>query len=289
MKRVAGFLIVVGALFAAVTMLKRGSSETPTNRDTTALSVEERERIHQFWETYRRATEHRIAGRTPEAVEAYARALALNPEHHDALYYLGNMEFDRGNLAAAEHAWQRLIAIEPTSARAHVQLGILYFCVGEDEPLQPDRATAEFRRAAAINREETGPLLSLGEIALVQGDTGNAQYYFDAVIGSNYSSVEAHFYKGYMAWKSGAPARASALLAAAVSHARPATLKAEAPGEGDTRTGAAPMVRTPTRCGALRAPAAGLAELDADETGQVDTVYRAFDTVLRDVRTRLPR
>lgn len=288
MKRVAGFLVVVGMLFAAVTVLKRDSGTASDSADSTAVSAEERDRIRRFWDTYRRATDHRIAGQSQEAADAYARALAVNPEHQDALYYLGNMEFDLGNLAAAERAWQRLIEIEPTSARAHSQLGTLYFCVGEEQVLQPDRAIAEFQRAADLNREETGPLLSLGEIALVQEDMEAALEYLDAVIGSNYSSVEAHFYKGYIAWRSGTPEQASELLAAAVHHARPSAPTGEAPGEGDTRAGTAPMVRSPARCGAMRAHAAELAGLDADVTRQVGPVYRAFEELLRDVRRKLP-
>jgi tetratricopeptide (TPR) repeat protein len=288
MKRVAGFLIAVGVLFAAVTFLKSDSSETPADADSAEISVEDRDRIQRFWATYRRATDLRIAGHTEEAAEEYVRALALNPEHQDALYYVGNMEFELGNLAGAEQAWRRLVAIDPTSARAHSQLGTLYFCVGDENLLQPERATAEFERAAAINREETGPLLSLGEIALVQGNLENALYYFDAVIGSNYSSVEAHFYKGYIAWKSGAPEQALELLAAAVHHARPAAPSGDVPGEGDTRAGAAPMVRTPTRCVGMRARTNELAGLGDDVTRSFGRVYREFDEVVQDVRSKLP-
>jgi tetratricopeptide (TPR) repeat protein len=288
MKRVAGFLVAVGMLFAAVTVLKRDSGTASNSADSTVVSAEERDRIRRFWDTYRRATDRRVAGQSQEAADEYTRALALEPEHRDALYYLGNMEFDLGNLAAAEQAWQRLIEIDPTSARAHSQLGMLYFCVGEEEPLQHDRAVAEFQRAAAINREETGPLLSLGEIALVQEDMETALDYFDAVIGSNYSSVEAHFYKGYIAWKSGAPAQASELLAAATHHARPSAPTGDVPGEGDTRAGTAPMVRAPTRCGAMRAHVDELAGLDAEVTRHVGPVYRAFDELLQEVRKKLP-
>ncbi len=288
MKRVAGFLLAVGVLFVAVTVLKSRSSGTPGSVDSAGMSVEDRDRIRRFWETYRLATEHRIAGRSREAADAYTRALALNPEHQDALYYLGNMDFDLGNLAAAEHAWQRLVEIDPTSARAHSQLGTLYFCVGEQEMLQPERATAEFQRALTINREETGPLLRLGEIALVLGDLENALSYFDAVVGSDYSSVEAHFYKGYIAWKAGALDRASELLAAATRHAQPAEPAEGVPGEGDTRAGAAPMVTAPVRCGAMRARVDDLTALDEDVARRVGPIYREFDELLKDVRRRLP-
>lgn len=289
MKHVAGFLVVVVVLFAGVTLLKRGPSEPGAGLDSTELSAGDRDRIQRFWETYRRATEHRIAGRSAAAAEEYTRALALSPEHQDALYYLGNMYFDLGDLAAAERAWQRLVKIDPTSARAHSQLGTLYFCVGEEELLQPEKATAELERALAINREETGPLLRLGEIALVRGDLEKALSYFNAVVGSNYSSVEAHFYLGYIAWKAGAVGRASELLAAAARHAQPMEPAEGVPGEGDTRAGGAPMVRTPARCQAMQARLENLSRLDGDVARQVGTVYREFDELLRDVRRKLPQ
>jgi tetratricopeptide (TPR) repeat protein len=288
MKRLAGFLIAVGVLFGAVTLMKGRPAERTGAADSLNISPAERGRIQAFWETYRRATDHRIAGRLQEAADEYGRALTLNPEHEDALYYLGNMDFEMGRFGAAEQAWQRLIAVNPTSARAHLQLGTLYFCVGGEERLQPQRATTEFERAAAINREETGPLLSLGEIALVQGELDKAGGYFDAVIGSNYSSVEAHFYRGYIEWASGEPDEAQRSLAAAIEHAQPSAPSADTPGEGDTRTGSAPMVRSPTRCGALRAPASELATLDPEADLDAAEVYGAFTALLREVRSQLP-
>lgn len=288
MKRAAGIVIAIGALFAAATLLKSDSSGPSDAADATTVSAAERDRVRRFWDTYREATDDRVAGRYRDAADAYRRALALDPEHHDALYYLGNVEFDLGNLSAAERAWRRLIELDPASSRAHSQLGALYFCTGEDAMLRPDLAAAEFRRAAEINREETGPLLSLGEIALVRGERADARYYFDAVIGSNYTSVEAHFYKGYLEWKSGARAPASDLLTAAAGLARPAPPAGAVAGEGDTRTGTAPMVPERTRCGALRARVDELAALDAAAAGDLETIYRAFEELLAEVRKKLP-
>ena len=288
MRRAAGFVGVVAALFVVVTVLKHDAGPPASPIDSLAVSVGERDRIRQFWGVYRAATEHRIAGRPRDAAHEYRRALALDPEHLDALYYLGNMEFDLGSFAAAETAWKQLIALDPTSARAHAQLGTLYFCVGEGQMLQPEHALAELERAATINREETGPLLSLGEIALVQGDLERAHELLDAVIGSNYTSVEAHFYLGYLAWKSGVVAEAADLLAAAVRYAQPSAPVGEVAGEGDTRAGSAPMVRAPSRCGGMRAHTDELARVEGDMMQLVDPVYRAFDGWLEEARGSLP-
>jgi hypothetical protein len=289
-KRIAGFLLVVGVLFAVVGVLKSRPAHAPDMVDSTGISAGDRDRIRRFWETYRRATDHRVAGRSGEAEREYTQALALNPEHQDALYYLGSMHFDLGNLAAAERAWRRLVEIDPTNGRGHSQLGMLYSCVGAPASLQLASATVEFQRALSINREETGPLLHLGEIALLQGELARARSYFDSVIGSNYSSVEAHYYEGYLAWKTGASQRAAELLATAVRYARPSTPTGGVPGEGDTRAGQGPMVTIPTNCRPMRARMEDLRALDDDDVPRrVDHMYRELDDLLRDVRLRLPQ
>jgi tetratricopeptide (TPR) repeat protein len=265
-----------------------GSSRQATARGPAVTPAEDRNRVRRFWEAYRRATDHRIAGRYREAADEYTRALALNSDHHDALYYLGSVEFDLGDLPAAERAWLRLTEVDATSSRAHSRLGALHFCVGGDRMLELRRAAAEFERAAAINREETGPLLSLGEVALVRGDLEDARHYFDAVIGSHQTSLEAHFYEGFLAWKAGALAEASERLDVAAGLVRPAASGGRASGEGDTRGGVAPMTRAPTRCGALRARVVELATRDAVAADRVGSVYREFDAFLEEVREKLP-
>lgn len=286
MKWAAALLfLALGLSFAAIAVSKRASPDAAGNGDTSGVRPPERERTRRFWETYRRATGLRIAGRSADAAEEYARALALRPTHQDALYYLGNMEFDRGDPAAAERAWRRLVEVDPTNARGHSQLGLLYSCVGEPAFLRLEEAAAEFRRALTINREETGPLLHLGEIALIRDDLEQARAYFDQVAGSNASSVEAHFYRGYLAWKAGAESRAAENLAAAAAHARPASPVRAVPGEGDTRAGSEPMVTSSHRCRPMRAWMIAIAGLDAGTaTPRVGPVYGAFDARLREMR-----
>ncbi len=282
MRWIAGFLVVVVLLFAVVTLLKRGPRGALDDTETSRISTEDRERVQQFWETYRQATDHRIAGRLADAREAYTRALALNPGHQDALYYLGNMAFELGDLPGAERAWRRLVEVDPSNARGHSQLGVLYSCVGAPALLDLASADAEFRRALEINREETGPLLHLGEVALLRGDLEEARTWFEKVTGSNYTSVEAHFYRGYVAWKAGASRRATELLAAAVGFARPAAPAEGVAGEGDTRAGRRPMVAEPAAgCRPMRVRVEDLRALDdTDLSRGMDSVYRALDGLL---------
>jgi tetratricopeptide (TPR) repeat protein len=286
-RKVAGAVVGIAVLVAAVTLLRQQPAGEPGAVESASTSLEDRERLQRFWDTYREATALRIAGRPQEAAAAYRQALALNPDHQDALYYLGSMDFDGGDLAAAEQAWRRLVAVDPTNARGHSQLGLLYSCVGAPAFVQLDRAAVEFERALAINREETGPLLHLGEIALLRGDLEQARSYFDAVVGSNYTSVTAYVYKAYLAWKAGIPDQAATLLATAARHARDAA-PAAVPGEGDTRRGRAPMVTASATCRPTRVGMAGLARSEAEVARGADSLYRALDSLLDTGRRALP-
>lgn len=288
MKWIARALVVAALLFVAVTVLKRQAADESDRADSTAISVEARARVRQFWQTYRRATDLRIAGRPAEAAEAYAEALALVPGHEDALYYLGSMDFELGDLAGAERAWHRLVAVDPSNGRGHSQLGMLYSCFGKPALLDLGRAAGEFQRALAINREQTGPLLDLGEIALVQGDLAQARSYFDSVVGSNYTSVAAHAYRAYLAWKAGAASQAAALLATAAGHARANAPVAALPGEGDTRKGRAPMTTASAICRPMRVKVADLARPGDEIARGAEARYRELDSLLRDVRRSLP-
>jgi tetratricopeptide (TPR) repeat protein len=237
--------------------------------------------VRQFWETYRRATEHRVAGRTGDAMEAYRRAIELNPRHEDALYYLGNMELELGHFDEARSAWQRLADANPGSSRAHSRLGDLFACLEPGAPRDLARAEAEFRRALEINREETGPLLRLGEVTLIRGRLADAASHLDAVIGSNPRSVEAHFLRAYVAWKQGVPERGAALFGRAVELAKSAPAPQLAPGEGDAKGGLKPMVSQAARCRHFRAPIDSLSHAPISSVaGAMHRLYRQLDAEL---------
>jgi enediyne biosynthesis protein E4 len=260
----------------------------PVNQRLVVVEGEEigtaRERIRDFWALYREATLQRTARQTQAAAETYSRALALNPDHEDVLYYFGSMRFALGDFAAAEGAWRRLIARNPSSARTHSQLGSLFLCLDANAPFQLDSAETHLRRAYEINKEETGPLLHLGEAALVRGDLVTAGRYFNEVLGSHAKSAEAHFYAGYIAWKGGdtAGAREAFRLAVAASAARPPA--AGVPGEGDTKSGSTPMHAERLRCNQLAALTDGLR--GADVGREMTVRYHTLDGLLINARHR---
>jgi tetratricopeptide (TPR) repeat protein len=207
--------------------------------------------VREFWSRYRSATTARVEGRFGEARDAYRAALALDPRHEDVLYYLGNMELELGHYDAAELAWKQLVALNPASARTHSRLGDLYACPDSGALWNLGRAAAEFRRAAELNREETGPLLRLAEVAVLRAEWAAARSHLDAVIVTHPRSVEAHYLRGYVAWKQGRREAAAGELTRADSLARAAGAAQpaqQAPSEGDTRKGMTPLVVKRVRC-----------------------------------------
>ncbi|MEW6749708.1 MAG: tetratricopeptide repeat protein [Candidatus Latescibacterota bacterium] len=250
-----------------------------------ASSEAQRAAARRFWQVYAEATQARVA-RSPEtAVALYQEAVRINPGHEDALYYLGSALFETGRFAQAEDAWRRLVAANPASARAHLQLGMLYSCAVPGAPLDLDRAAAECERAMALNREETGAAARLGEVEVLRGEHPRALELLSGVARSNPRSIQARYLLGYLHWKAGRQAQSEAALDQAVALARtpatpqpqPGAAQATPPaGEGDTRKGA-PLLGGPApSAGPLAAAWGALAErpgarLDAGaEYGRLD-------------------
>ncbi len=247
-----------------------------------AGAATDRESVAQFWTLMREAAAQRIAGDAKAALATYQRALALNPAHGDALYYAGSMHLELGSWTAAGATWRRLLAVDRASVRALSQMGALHLCLDAGAPLSLDSADAYYQRAHEVNKENTGPLVHLGESALIRGNTTRARQLFESVLATNAASAAAHFYTGYLALKAGdadgaarSHARARALPAAAVV--------AGATNEGDTKTGA-PMRANRLRCDALRALAEGGAD-DGTPRSMRDE-YRLLDGLIASARSR---
>ncbi|MFQ5709052.1 MAG: tetratricopeptide repeat protein [bacterium] len=225
------------ALLVGIAFLKFRTSKDGSQTGQGGLPDARKETIQQFWQVYRRATRGRIVGDLPSAAADYRRALDLNGKHEDALYYLGNIYLELGKVDSAEQTWKRLEEINPNSARVHFQLGNLYLDFEEPDFFDIDAAGAEFHRALEINKEESKPVLSLGLIALIRGDLHQARDYFEAVVASNFKSVPAYAFDGYVAWKEGNSQRALTLFRKAVEYSVQTHPVQGVLGKGETRSG----------------------------------------------------
>lgn len=186
-----------------------------------------------FWNRLNAATDARTRRDFAGAARLYEEALVLEPRHEDGLYYLGQCRRELGQAEAARVAFERLLEVNPASARGHLALGALYASPDPSEPIDLAKAERHLRRAHEINGEETGPVVRLGEVALVAERSAEARRWFESALRTNPKSVEAAFLAGYLGWEAG---DATAALVRRVREA----LKVDAPvkgvlSEGDRR------------------------------------------------------
>lgn len=284
MKKSVLLLSLILLVVAALAFLRhRSQQEVVEEAGRNAQASGERARIQKFWEIYRQATRNRVAGRVQEAAVGYRKALALNERHEDSLYYLGNMYLELGRLPEAKDAWERLVALNPNSGRAHLQLGNLHLYYGGRQFFDIDVAEREFHRALEIYREQTIPLLRIGEIALIRGNLRKAGDDFEAVAASNPDSYEAHFLLGYVLWKGGDRREALERFRNAVSAAQPEEPVEGVLGEGDTKAGESyhravyPLLFQEVLGDLAEVPTANLAD-------EMNKRYRRMDVLLNEIR-----
>lgn len=193
----------------------------------------------RFYATRERGTAARLAGEHAQAIDEYRAALLLWPAHADCLYYLANSLVALGREGEALAALRELVAFHPMQSAAWVQLGRIHLPGGDPALDDLDAAEDAFRHAHDLNREESGPVVRLGEVALLRGELAAAERWLDDAVAMNPRSVEGLYLAGKAAWLAGQPARAEELLQ------RARKLAAETPAgkstldEGNTKTGTA--------------------------------------------------
>lgn len=165
-----------------------------------------------FWNKQRAAMDALKVGKDlPQAIQLFRAAIELNPLHEDSRYYLGQCLAAMGDVSGALGQWQELIRINPQSHRAYQQWGILR---AQNCTTLADRELAEkyLEKAHALNPEETGALLALGEIALMRGEFQKAEQRLSAACRTNPKAAGGFFLRGYLAFKRGDAATATKLL-----------------------------------------------------------------------------
>jgi tetratricopeptide (TPR) repeat protein len=227
-------LSVFVLMIIVITLIKNKPATGEINTGNSSYSADEKERVLKFWSLYREATDYRMNDQWEHAAERYRQALDINGQHEDALYYLGNMYLELSQYKEAEECWLKLTQINPQKSRAYLQLGTLY--LGSGELFDIDKAEMACRKALNNNKEETGPVLLLGEVNLIRGQLDEAAKDFQAVMNTNFKSAEACFLAGYIEWKKGDFTKARDLFSRAVEISKPTDNNPQkVVGEGDTK------------------------------------------------------
>lgn len=211
------------------------AAATPSALASGSGSADDKQRLLRFWATHRAAMDAmKIEGDPAKAIRLFREAIALNPQHEDARYYLGQCLAGQGDVDGALAALEGLQQLNPQSHRAWKQWGVIRAVHARNDA---DLAAAEraLQQAHTINPEETGALLVLGEVALLRGDLHLAEERLAAATRTNPRAVGGFFLRGYLAWKRGDPTTARHFLEQARAALGPDWQPQGATSEGDVK------------------------------------------------------
>jgi Tfp pilus assembly protein PilF len=237
------------------------------------VPTDPRERTLAFWQAHRAGMDAIKTEGDPVAAEPFfRRALALDPKHEDARYYLAASLAAQGETAEALEHLRELARQNPQSHRAFKRWGTLETLVAT-KPAELAEAARALERALQLNQEETGSLLVLGEVALLQGDPATAERRLEWACATNPKAVGGFFLRGYVAWTRGDDRAAAALLHQAREALGPEWKPEGMVSEGDTTK-------------KMHEDATPLASYWQTWDGQADpaTAYAALDDHLRRFR-----
>jgi len=181
---------------------KRAAGNEPTDKS----------RLVEFWNKQRAAMNAmKVEKDDAKAIALFGEALALNPAHEDSHYYLSLCLAALGDGQAALTQLDELKRLNPQSHRAFQQWGVLRATFAQT-PADLAAAEQSLEQARALNPEETGALLVLGEISLLRGDLAKADERLTAACQTNPRAVGGFFLRAYLASKRGDNPAATRLL-----------------------------------------------------------------------------
>ncbi len=173
----------------------------PGSNAREAAPPSDRARVVAFWDRHRSAMHALKVEKNPrKAAGLFEQALAIDPAHEDARYYLATALAAQGDTDGALRQYSELTRVNARSHRSLAGWGRLRALTQRNAS---DLAAAEeaLGKAHDLNHEETGALLMLGEIALMRAQFNVAERRLKAVAQANARSAGAWFLLGYVRWK----------------------------------------------------------------------------------------
>jgi tetratricopeptide (TPR) repeat protein len=227
----AGLVAAVLGL-AAWNLARRTPSSDP-------VATSHAEPVRTFWAAYNDASARRAKGDLDGAIASYRRALELRPDHEDSLYYLGNCSLERRAFQDALDAYRRLVAVNPEgSSRGYMQSALVHASLEPGAPRDLDAAGRLFARALELD-PDSGAVLGLGEVALLEDDPGRAGTWLARADVENPTSMAVPFLRGYLALRRGARLEAWSLFETAVKRGEVRKGPVAWSEEGDVKAGPA--------------------------------------------------
>ena len=109
------------------------------------------------------------AGKLPEALQAYTKAIETEPDYSDAYYSRALAYDDLGDVENAMKDYQKTIALNPNDACAHNNLAIDQQTIGET-----DQALAHFNEAITLDPKLATAYANRGDLYQELGHTAMA-------------------------------------------------------------------------------------------------------------------
>ncbi|HKY44729.1 MAG TPA: tetratricopeptide repeat protein, partial [Pyrinomonadaceae bacterium] len=138
------------------------------------------------------------SGRTPEAADAYKKAVALDPESTLTRYGLGYLYWKLYRYEDAERELNEVLRRRPKDPRASFTLGDIYLTKGEAQRALP---FLEIAREAYPNEFDTR--FALGRALLLTGNTERGIEELRAAVQLDETIADGHFQLGRALMKSG--------------------------------------------------------------------------------------
>jgi predicted TPR repeat methyltransferase len=159
----------------------------------------------------RQAMAFHRAGMLAEAAPFYNQVLDRQPEHRDALHFLGVLSHQQGNNEAAVALMRRALALGDGDPALHANFGIALKGCGE-----LGAAIAAYRRALALAPEFPEAHSNLGIALFQQGQVDDAIAEYRVALGLRPAYAEAHFNLAVALRRQGALEEALAAYQAAI-------------------------------------------------------------------------
>lgn len=134
------------------------------------------------------ALQHHHAGRLPEAVAAYLQILEADPDHPDALHWMGRAALELGDAGLAQTVIARAVALLPSNTAYLISLGHVHRHLGQNA-----QALDCYQRVLASAPDSAAAMFGIGNVWLQQGDAREAEQCFLAALAAQPDFVEARF------------------------------------------------------------------------------------------------
>jgi len=124
------------------------------------------------------ALEYEADGKTrAEAIDAYDRALRVDPRKPEALINCGTLCYEDGNLRKAAEYFRRALEVDPENALAHFNLGSVL-----EETGRPEAAREHLRQAVRLQPDYPDAHYNLAFVCEKLGAYAEAQRHWQAFI-----------------------------------------------------------------------------------------------------------